>query len=98
MTCSITLRAVQAAKAAVLVASILAVGTFVPSTSAKCVIKPTRNPDAAKACRVMSDYTPPDNGHPDGTRSRGTRQTRVKDQRDTQLKNRWFKDFNCPVG
>jgi len=75
MTCSMTLRAVQAAKAAVLVASILAVGTFVPSASAKCVIRPTRNPDAVKPCRqiAIADYTPPDNGHPKRTRPSGTR-------------------------
>ncbi len=81
----ISLRALRSAKIAGLVVVILTIGTFPPLASAKCVIRPTRNPDAVKACRVMSDYTPPDNGHPDGTRSRGTRQTRVK-------------DFNCPVG
>lgn len=100
---------------------ILSAGSFVPTTFAKCVVKPSRDPDAAKPCRQIADYTPPNNGHPSGTRGSGSRLH--KDPRDSQLKNhpqacdrfdaknfqqldrplnrqenRWFKDFNCPVG
>ena len=78
------------AKAAIFV--ILTAETLVPSAEAKCIIRPTRNPDAVKPCRqiAIADYTPPDNGHPDGTHGSGTRLTRVspdKDPRDSQPKN-----------